>query len=382
MQSKRTRSLYMFFGISMAVLMAVTLFLPGLAPDPAPVVQDVPTPTPRPIPTFPPPLTDFSGITFDVDYLHSSGLYAIDVPAGWTVTNDINNGTQVQTALNNPSAVSVIEVYLEQPATMPTTLQELDARFTSSTLAAGWRQYTGGWEELARRTENERVVIDFSLRSGEGQQFLARHAAWFDDHYIYVVRVVAPQNARDLLFHMLGQMVERVTVFPQFTDTPLAWNAHFDASSGFIVRLPQEWRLTDGGQGLPTSFLAPDGAALRLETLSDTIADEDGAREWVQGLRSALEITSVETVSRVGGEGFAVAYTFRTPDGDPFSGLALLLTDETGATHAADIRLPGSVDLNSEDGQEAQPEAAAIMATFSMMTGLDLPQPEAEDAGD
>lgn len=71
MQSKRTRSLYMFFGISMAVLMAVTLFLPGLAPDPAPVVQDVPTPTPRPIPTFPPPLTDFSGITFDVDYLHS-----------------------------------------------------------------------------------------------------------------------------------------------------------------------------------------------------------------------------------------------------------------------------------------------------------------------
>ncbi len=382
MQSKRARNLYMFFGISMAILMAVTLFLPGLAPDQAPIVEDVPTPTPRPIPTFPPPLTDFSAITFTEDYLHSSGLYTVDVPAGWSVTDDVNNGTQVQTALNNPAAVSVIEVYLEQPETMPTTLQELDARFTNATLSAGWRQYTGGWEELSRRTEDDRVVIDFSLRSGEGQQFLARHAAWFDDDYVYVVRVVTPQNARDLLFHLLGEMVERVTTFPRFVDTPLAWDAYFDASSQYIIRMPQEWQLTDGGEGLPASFTGPDGALLRVETLSEPVTDEDSARDWVQGLRSTLEITSVEPVTREGGEGFAVAYTYRTPDGDPLSGQAILLTDADGNTHVADVRLPGSLDLNTEADQESAPQIVAMMDTFSMMTGLDLPQPETDDSTD
>ena len=174
-------------------------------------------------------------------------------------------------------------------------------------------------------------------------------------------------------------MVNRVTVFPHFADTPLAWDAYFDASSQYIIRMPQEWQLTDGGEGLPASFSGPDGAALRVETLSETITDEDGARAWVQGLRSTLEITSVEPVAREGGEGFAIAYTYRTADDDPLSGQTILLTDSAGNTHAADVRLPGSVNLNTEEGQEGAPEIAAVMATFSMMTGLDLPQPEVED---
>ena len=45
------------------------------------------------------------------------------------------------------------------------------------------------------------------------------------------------------------------------------------------------------------------------------MADEQAARDWAESLGSTIEVVSIVPVTRVGAEGFSVAYTARTPDG-------------------------------------------------------------------
>ncbi len=376
MQNRTTQRLTYIFGISMAVLMAVTLFLPALVPDTTMQQLPVPTATPIPVATFPPPLNDFSSIVFNEDYLHPSGLFAVGVPTGWSPNAPVNNPNQAQITFGNPDTVSLIETYLIDPPEPIESLEAVSARFDEANLRASWNQYSTS-NELSRRidTENNRVLIDFELSRSQ-QQFLARHAAWTDGDWIYVARVVVPQNARDLMFFLLDEVVDNFQPLTQFQGTVLGWPAYYDVEATHILRHPTTWQQTGGG-GAVATFVDEDGTLIQITTQPDLIEDETAAAAWVEGIRSSIEVQNVKTTTRTGGEGFVISYTFTDPDGESLSGQAVLLNGEDDQLHTITALLPyGGVDLNDENDPASFNPTTTALSTFSLLSGLRLPQPE------
>ncbi len=396
MRGKNAQRVYWVVGVGLAILMGLSLFAPALAPTTQPQA-DIPEPTNTPAPTPPPPITDFSGISFTAEeYLHPSGLFAVSVPTGWEPSAPVNSGVQAQASMNNPNALSVVEASLQKPDPLPDTLDALSAIYTRNFLSGSWARYSS-WEELSRRNdeENNRLLIDFRLER-QGQTFLARQASWFDEDYVYLVRVVAPDNMIDLMNFMLEEMLDEIRVQPQFIGTPLIWNGYFDPQDQHILRYPQEWQITDEVAGGPTSIESRDGARLRVEARADdTVGDEEAATAFVESLLPGAQVLTAQPVTRNDAEsGFSVSYQLPDPDGAPQSGLAVLLNGADGQLHIANGLVANTdVDFNAIDAtaeaaesDDAEPtpvnpmvtDFAAVMETFSLLTGLNLPEPEPE----
>ncbi len=372
---------YAAIGISLAVLMGVTLFLPAIAPNNPNVVTHDTVPTPNPIPTLPPPVTDFDGITFESVYLHPSGMYQITYPNGWTPTSPSNSETLVQVNFNNDQTQGVLETTIQTLDTPPTTLEELSDYLNSSFLQSTWRGYTS-WNETARRIdeEAEQVVIDFELTLSQ-QNFLARHLAWLEDGRIYMVRSIAPENAVDYLRFMLENMVDSIEPVPLYVDGPGSWTAYHNPDDGYILRHPTSWFVSDGEPGVPVTMQSGD-SVLRIETLPDnSIANEDAALSFVETLRPDAALGSAQAVTRSGGSGYLVSYQTANLDGEAISGGVLLLNAEAGDTlYTVDARVAGfTEDLNGEDGLSTRvSELGGILESFNLTDGLGLPAAEAE----
>lgn len=381
MQQRQRRS-YTIFGIVMAILMAVTLFLPGLAPQ-QPVTAPQTEPTAVPIPTFPPPIQDVNTVAISDEFLHPSGLYTVGVPEGWTPSAPSNNGTQVQINFENNDALSVIETYVEIPQQPIETLEDLSNHFNQVQLQAGWRRYSS-WDETGRflNEDTEEVIIDFELEQNR-QTYLARHTARVEDDWIYVTRVVTPQNARDLLLYLIGVVPPTMERNELYVGTPIAWSSYYSPEDGFILRYPNGWRIADGEPGFPVSIEGGQGERMRIETRPETpIADEAAAEAFVQALQPGAEIVSVAPVERDNASGYTVAYQQRTLDGEAQSGVALLLVDANDTLYLSNARVPvADVDFNNPDAENTATSVTNIttlLETFYLTAGLDLPVDEEE----
>jgi hypothetical protein len=381
MSKKMTQRLYYYFALFMAILMVASLILPSIAQNvtqsqqQAAALTPIPTNTAVP-PTFPAPLTDLTSITFDEDYLHPSGLFYVNIPTGWSVSNNVNNSRQAQVSFNSPTTSSVIELYVERPSTPVTTPEEVSGLYTSGVLAGSWNRYDSWREAGERRYVDDRVIIDFVL-SRQGQDYFAQHTAWTDGNLVYVVRVVTPSNARDLMFWLSETMPTKFHVFEQYKTTPLGWTGNYNQFTTTFIRYPSTWRILDGGVGKPITAGAEDGTGVIVTTQEGQIADEAAAREFVSGLRRNIEIVSVKDVTRTGASGFSVAYKYFTPDGEERNGLAVLLNGENNQLHTAVGQIPsGGVDLNSDAGRAQFFDFTTALDTFSLLTGLNLPELE------
>jgi len=378
MSKKMTQRLYYYFAVFMAFLMVASVILPSIAQNVtqsqqlATALTPVPTNTAVP-PTFPAPISDFASIAFEEDYLHPSGLFYLNIPTGWSVSNNVNNSRQAQVSLNSTTTSSVIEVYIERPATPVTSPEEVSGLYTSGTLAGSWNRYDSWREAGERRYVDDRVVIDFVL-SRQGQDYFAQHTAWTDGNLVYVVRVVAPSNARDLMFWLSETMPTKFHVLEQYITSPLGWTGNYNQLTTTFIRYPSSWRVLDGGIGRPITTGAEDGTAVVVNTTDGAIADEATAREFVTGLRRNIEIVSVEEVTRTGATGFSVAYKFFTPDGEERNGLAVLLNGADGKLHTAVGQVNrGGADLNSDQGRAQFFDLTTALDTFSLLTGINLP---------
>ncbi len=371
------RQLYTYMGIFLVVLMLLTSILPNFSNNQQPI--EAPTLTPQPSATFPPPITDFSTIALDRRYLHPSGLFSVAQPSGWDTANPANNGQQVTVNMTNSSASSVIEAQVEILPSPIESLEALSSHYSSAVLEAGWRGYTNA-TETGRRIDaaSERLFIDFELDLGQ-QVYLARHVAWLDANgWINVIRVIVPNNARDLLLYLIDTLPATIEPVDLFAGTPTIWTSFYSPQDDIIVRYPNAWSIVDGQQGsTPVTIEGASGTFLNISTEAETpIASAEAAQAYVEGLRSGNRVISVQEATRNGASGYSVAYNFATLDGEPGSGLALVLNDADGTLYVANIRVPGaSVDYNMPD---MQAEPVLILSTFNLTTDLGLPEPTPE----
>jgi hypothetical protein len=379
MRRTRSQRAYVYFAVFMAILMGASLIFPALQNNTAVTEQTEPTDVPTP--TLPAPITDFSTISLDQRYFHPSGLFTVAQPTGWAPGNPSNNGVQAQINMRNAEKLSVIEAYVEIPAAPVSDLPGLDAHFNESMLDAGWRSYSD-WRETGRRYDEDKnqLVIDFELEQAR-QTYLARHVAWTDGSWIYVIRVVVTPNMRDLLLYLIEQLPPTLQPQKLFTQSPTGWTSFYNPQGNEIIRYPSSWTVTDGRPGFPVSIEGLTNESLRIEVpVEASVADEAAARAYVEQLRPGVTIASVETVERNGGTGFAVSYNSTTLEGEGTSGMTTLLNGEDGLLHVASVRVPvAGVDLNNvADGAAVSAtEAAQVMESFNLTLGLNLPVPTA-----
>jgi hypothetical protein len=353
--SARRASIYL--GIFMAVVLLAGVFLPLLQNNTT-TTQELPNPTSTPLPTFPPPPADLTAITFDKLYLHPSGIFAIGQPDGWTATEPSRGATIAQVNLVNNASLAVVDSYIEDPAA-PISAADLSAHFSEQAINSSWANFTS-WTESNRVLENDQLTLDFTITL-QGRTYVARQRAWTDGDWIYVVRVLVPENATELLRYLLDNFASSLRPFNEFKGMPLNWSAYYDPNFSHIIRYPQEWTVTDSAPGRPTSISSRDGILLRVEARPETaVADEAAATAFVESTRSGVSIVSVEPVERGLGAGFSVAYSYTTVDGSPESGLAVLLNGADGTLHIANLMFPAAnVDLNNLPEDEVAPEATA-----------------------
>ena len=90
------------FGISMALILALTTLLSAVGRTSQP-----PAPTVAPVPTFPPPPA-VETIDFTQRFLHPAGLYTYALPTGWEVSEALNTREGLRAVLEDEAAQSLI----------------------------------------------------------------------------------------------------------------------------------------------------------------------------------------------------------------------------------------------------------------------------------
>lgn len=343
MQNNQARRASIILGGFMAVVLIAGTILPLLGNNTT--TTDTVEPTTAPTATLPPPITDFTNITFDRSFLHPSGLFAVQQPPGWSASQPSQNDVQAQVNFINGDALSVIDVYVEKAGAAVTT-EALDGRFTREVLDASWANFSN-WRETNRRTEGDRLLIDFVVTL-QGQDYVARQIVTTDGEWIYVTRVLAPNNATALITYLLENLPNGFTPFKVFNDTPFSWGSSYDPTFQHIIRYPAEWEVTDSAPGRLTNIASGNGVSLRVEGYANTaIPDAAAAESWVTSRRPNATILSTQPTERDGVSGFSVAYTFANADGEAQSGLAVLLNG-ANVLHTANLYFPaGDIDLNN-----------------------------------
>jgi hypothetical protein len=302
--------------------------------------------------------------------LHPSGLFTAALPTGFAPQNQFSTTGEAQVSMENPEQLSVIEMRILRPTAEQSieTADDLNSIFNDAWLRQSWREY-GSWDIDARRVDDNRLVMDFTLTQ-RGQNYIARQIAFADDTWVYTARVVTPANASEYLRHVLENQVESFQPIERYVGTALEWDGYYDSIAQHLIRYPGSWNVADSAPGAPASITGP-GVEMRVETANNTIESEDAAEAFVAGLRAGTEVVSVQPIEQYGTPGYSVAYQRTTLDGATRSGLVYLLQGAE-QTHVASLLLTdvGAVDLNADDVAETYAGTLGTLDTFSLFPDL------------
>lgn len=358
------RRMTAILGIVLVVAMGASLILP-LIQSQVTQSQNTVQPTEMPTATVPAPI-DVSSIQFDQSYIHPSGVFTATIPSDWVPGQGVTNSTEAVVTLRNSAALSLAELRVIQPPDGAADLDAVSAYFDDAWLNSSWREYTS-WDEATRTTRDDELVMDFNVASG-GQQYIARQLASTDGERIYVARAVFPSNAPEQVRYLVENLKADLHFNEEFANTPISWSSYYDSTTGHIIRYPQTWALTDAAPGAPASIESESGAILRVESSEAAVTSEDEAISYVEQAYPGAEVASVAPVERDGVSGYAVAYSVPTLDGPAESGYVVLLSEDSGTLHVANLTIDSpDVDLNAEEAATEYPELTEVMGTFTLL---------------
>ncbi len=179
-----------------------------------------------------------------------------------------------------------------------------------------------------------------------------------------------PGNNPALLERLQSLLVPSIRLLPDSLAAPLSWPAYIDGVWNFVLKYPEGWSVVDGGPGRTATLADPGGqVALTLNSEADSvIADAEAARAWVERVRPGAEILDVQPVVRTHGAGFGVSYLYSDADGEPRSGLTILLNGLGDRLATATLRLnEGRLNLLDSAVSAAYQEALQAVQTFALL---------------
>lgn len=346
--------------------------------------SDIP-PTPGPgsptaliFPTVPP-----GGVTVvpDRTYFHSTALFSMPHLLGWDLAQNgeerVEPGpgsklTRVGATFINGNLLSVVHAFVENdPDRTAKTLADLDKFYDKANLDAAWSNFTGGWKETGRRTDSDRFVIDFQLGLN-GNNYLGRQVSHFEQGWLMVTRLVAPDNNPALLDQLQGILWSSFVFYPSAAQSPASWSATADSVLGYVIKYPADWRPLEGEPGKPFVI----NGTLRDVSVTLTTKAEPGksakteqdARAWVSALRPKATILTVSPETRGDAAGFSISYNDPDPDGNARSAVVTLLNGTNGTLYSANfLTSVRGLDLLKPDAT-VPPELAQIRATYLLLS--------------
>ncbi len=175
-----------------------------------------PTATLTPWMTFIPPPTGTPPINFGPLYRHSSGVFKIMPPAGWTERTG-----EVEVTWTSPNNwFTVIHVFYE--AYGPDVLLHRFGvlLYAFATADHSFEQYDS-YRITGFDPQADPMTMDFEVYSGN-QPYRARQWFGFQENIIWFVRVVVPASYPELLDYLGERLVATLEVYPQGQPEPSA----------------------------------------------------------------------------------------------------------------------------------------------------------------
>ncbi|MBN1202121.1 MAG: hypothetical protein JXJ20_09720 [Anaerolineae bacterium] len=341
----------------------------GTPPPPTPLI--IPTPDPDP------------QLTGELPYIHYSGLFQTFRPAGddWYVDDMPSDepGNRLGVVFQSVDRLTVIHNYVQPGVEYDSPDSLSDNYLTTDYYALEWSNYDG-WTETNRQVTGDSVIIDFSL-TAEDHNYLGRDIAALQDGWLYVTRLVAPDN-NPALIDLLQTLVTPVFVgYDDLRSLPQIWPAYADQLLGYVIKYPPGWHVVAGAQGRPTTFSTPTGqidATVQLWVEPDQpLESAADAEVWLYEADPTASALDTVPLEQSRGAGYQVAYDFRDSDGDHHSGLVVLLNDEAGTLFVANLQLDAA-DVNLLDVENLsaeQDEARKTVAEGFMILPPDARAP-------
>lgn len=352
--------------LTVIISMVLTTVLPAgvsRAPEVPEQTNYLEDPTPGAV-VFPTPDPDGPGLVQAILAIHPAGTFTIAQPQGFTPSSSTSELVHSYSMVDT-GRYAVVHAYLQAFAG-PQNLDTLDIYNSEGTLAATWAEYDS-WAETGREQAGGRLVLDFTLTLGENT-YLARELTWpvpENPAIVQVLRFVVPDNYLALLGELELMIIPSYDAIPEALTAPLDWPGIASKTGGYTLRYAPDWTLVEAASGSTTTLTTSDDNTLTLSSEAGQIASEDDARTWAENSRTDVTVLAAEPVSRTYGEGFVVAYTFATADGEPQSGLSVLVNGEDNQIKTATLRL-NDADVNLLDGDTRAANATLwqVLDTF------------------
>ncbi len=312
------------------------------------------TPGLLPLPTVPP-----GGLRLvpRQTVFHSSGVFSVPQIIGWNQSIDYPEETILPRGTSefarfgmsfiNADAASVIHAFVERDpdrhvgSKKVVSIQDLSAYYDQETLSQAWAQYTGGWKEIGRRLESNRVVIDFQL-GVYGNPYRGRQISKISGDWLLVLRLVAPGNYPGLLDRLQSLVLPGFQLWSEALVAPLEWSALADSVAGYVIRYPPDWSKIDGELGKPLVIMgriSHDVITLTTRSLpGQAVRTEEKARAWLKATWPWATIQTVRPERRNAASGFTLSYIDIDEDDNPRSAIVTLLNGANGTLYVANIQ--------------------------------------------
>ena len=305
------------------------------------------TVTSSPAPTSQTTLPDTSPIIADRLYLHSSGLFSLPHLIGWDSTQgeEIFNGTQGTKTMRagvtfiNSNRLSVIHAFVEYlPEFSKQGMLALDKSFDKSYLNEAWRNFNGGWKETNRRLEYKRSIIDFEL-SFDGNTYLGRQLARFDQDWLLTLRLVTPINSPQLMERLQAAVWPSFTFYQNEALVPVDWPIIMDLDAGYVIKYPRGWQITsqEHGTTVQGTIGSVDATLTTMAEVGKKVTTDRQVRAWVQEQWPDAYILSVQREPRDLLVAFNVSYSLPDANGKPQSAITTLLNGLNGVLYSANF---------------------------------------------
>jgi hypothetical protein len=324
-----------------------------------------PTSTPRP--ALPDPDLN-PQLTGEAPRIQRSGYFQSFWPAGsdWQVSDepieiDPETGTlTVGLVLNSTLAGAVIHTFMSQGNY--DSIDSLNTKLDLTYYSGVWgpTATTDGydsWEPTANRVEGDTIITDFDLVSN-GLPYLGRDITRLTPGWLYITRLVVPENNPALLDLLQQLVIPSFIGFTELQQLPAEWPIYADQQLGFVLKYPETgWEVAVGNEGQPATlnFTADtyDGRVRLWAVPNQPITTPEEASAWLMSEDSHAAILGTEVITRERGTGFLVSYTTQDTD-NRYSGLAALINDASGTLYVA-ILWVKDPDINLLDLENLPP---------------------------
>ncbi len=167
-------------------------------------------------PTAPPPTANvFGAVTLGSTYIHPSGVFQIDPPAGWTLSHSTStdwSGRDVYSAvwINEAERIVVhaFVVRFEEMVTLEAALAYVEGEFASG--LANYDAY-----EVTQMLTGDPIIVEFAL-SYQGLNSRARQWVTIAEDVLQYLRIVVPEERAPMLDQLASAILPTYRAYPAY----------------------------------------------------------------------------------------------------------------------------------------------------------------------